>query len=409
MTGRSAERTPVWRAWGTVLTALVTSTVVVMGTLWGYAPFSALRPTSTVTALGENPPCIDVGMAGNAEWDSYSASQYELVAETTRDLGVGRIRIGANWGEIERTAGNRDWSDLDMRINAAHIAGLTPLLVIQTVPAWLQVPSGPVTDEHRQVAAQFGEFAGSVAARYGTMVDGYEIWNEPNLHKFWPNPDVGHYVELLKAAYPAIHAADSGATVVTGGLAPAPNTSTSIAPLTFLERLYALGGGDYADAIGMHPYSYPELPSGTSDWNTFRSLTDVSALMAARGDGAKKIWLTEYGAPTGGNSGVSPQLQADMVAQAIELARANDSLGPIFIYTLIDGGAERWDSEFHFGIYYADQSPKPAVAALQSAIAGCEFGGGSTEPPVGGGSVEPPIVGGPRPEQPLTSGSGFGS
>lgn len=72
--------------------------------------------------------------------------------------------------------------------------------------------------------------------------------------------------------------------------------------------------------------------------------------MAAHGDGDKKVWLTEYGAPTGGSSGVSPKLQAQMVAEAYELAAAHRSIGPIFIYTLIDGGAPNGDPERYFGL-----------------------------------------------------------
>lgn len=398
MTSRHPRQISAVRAWGTVVTAMLSSAVVVLGILWGYAPFGALRPSATVISLADQAPCQNIGMAGNAAWDSFSPEEYGLATEATREIGMGRVRIGANWGEIERIRGHRDWTELDMRIERARDAGLRPLLVIQTIPEWLSIPSGPITDEHRRFAAEFGEFAGAVADRFGHEVDDYEIWNEPNLHKFWPDPNVEHYVELLKAAYGEIHAADGDATVITGGLAPAPDGPQTIAPLTFLNRLYDLGGGDYSDAIGMHPYSYPELPSGNSEWNTFRSLTDVVDLMVSRGDGRKQVWLTEYGAPTGGSSGVSPQRQAEMVTEAYELATANRSIGPIFIYTLIDGGAPTWDSEAHFGLYYTNQSPKPAVAALQDAIRTCT-------PAPGAGSVGDDQ---PAPE-PTAPGNGGGA
>ena len=346
-------------------------------------------------------PCEIVGMAGNAQWDDFSASEYGQATRTTREIGMGRVRIGANWAEIETSPGVYDWSELDMRIGHALNAGLRPLLVVQTVPGWMAIPSGPITDKHRKFAAEYGEFAGAIADRYGDDVNEYEIWNEPNLHKFWPNPNVEHYVELLKAAYGRIHTADSHATVITGGLAPAPDGERTIAPLTFLDRLYDLGGGDFSDAIGMHPYSYPELPSGDSHWNTFRSLTDVVGLMSARGDGHKKVWLTEYGAPTGRYSGVSPEMQARMVAEAFELAAAHRSIGPIFIYTLIDGGAPTGDPERYFGLFYENQTPKPAVAALQDSISNCVAGTGS-----GSVGADTPTLGSP------TSGGGgaqFGS
>lgn len=371
METQSTQRVSRLRAWGTVLAAVVSSVVFVMGILMGYSPFSAFRPTATVTPLGTGVPCMDIGMSGNAAWDRMTSEEYARANQVTRDLGMGRVRIGANWGEIERARGVDDWSELDMRVREARDAGVVPLLVIQTAPDWLRIPSGPISDEHRAVAARYGEFAGKIAARYGDDVEGYEIWNEPNLHHFWPDPDVAFYFEILKAAYPAIHAADPEATVITGGLAPAPDSHQSIAPLTFLTTLYDLGVGQYSDAIGMHPYSYPELPSGQSQWNTFRSLDQVEGLMRSRGDGDKKIWLTEFGAPTGGLKGVSPQHQAATVVEAFHMARSDRALGPIFIYTLVDGDAHRADSEYHFGLYYEDRRPKPAVGALQEAVADC--------------------------------------
>lgn len=379
----------------------MSSVVFVLGVLWGYAPFTAFRPTAVTTPLGSHPPCMDIGIAGNAEWDQFTSAEYDLATETTRDLGIGRVRIGANWAEIERVRGQRDWSALDMRVNHARSAGLSPLLVIQSIPTWVALPTGAVSEHHREVARQFGDFAGEVAERYGDTADGYEIWNEPNLHKFWPNPNVSHYFELLKAAYPAIHAADGRATVITAGLAPAPDGANTIAPLTFLKRLYDLGGRGYSDAIGMHPYSYPELPSGDSDWNTFRSLSEVAHLMETRGDSDKKIWLTEYGAPTGGGSGVSPDMQARMVSEAFELSAAHRSIGPIFIYTLIDGGAPNWDSEAHFGLYYADMTPKPAAGALLNTIIECAPGDSVSENDSG------PLTG--QPSQGNGGGGTFGS
>ncbi|MFL0578395.1 hypothetical protein [Dietzia sp. 179-F 9C3 NHS] len=394
------RRVTSMRSWGTVVVAMISSGVFVLGVLWGYPPFSAFRPTSTVLSLDQGPGCHALGISGNAEWDRYSSDEYVQALRETRALGAGRVRIGANWGEIETEPGRRRWEALDERVRIARQAGLDPLLVLQTVPSWVTIPSGPTSPEHLRLAEGFGDFAHAVAARYGDDVDAYEVWNEPNLPRFWPEPDVTHYLEFLRAAYGAIHRADPGATVITGGLAPAPDANGSIAPLTFLQRLYDLGGREYLDAIGMHPYSYPEMPSGTSVWNTFRSLKDVKRLMASRGDWGKKIWITEYGAPTGGSNGVSPDAQAAMIVEAYRLAAEDPMLGPVFVYTMIDGGAPKWDPEFHFGLYYVDQTPKPAVRALQDAVVDC---------PVRDYDAEVPPPAGPHPGDSLPSAPGAGS
>lgn len=324
--------------------------------------------------LGREAGCADIGMSGNAEWDKISTAEYDRATGATRDLGMGRVRIGASWKEVESRAGQDDWSALDARVASARDAGLAPLLIIQDVPAWVEIPQGSgISQDVLDLALGYGEFAGRVAARYGSAVDDYEIWNEPNLDRFWPSPNPAQYMMFLKAAYPRIHAVDQEATVVSAGLAPAADTATTMSPMTYLTTMYDLGLRDYSDAVGMHPYSFPELPSGQSEWNTFRALTEIHDLMAQRGDGGKKIWLTEYGAPTAGMGGkpVSQQMQAQSVVEAYELARDTDYLGPIFIYTLVDGGGSSWSTEYHFGLYTDRWAPKPAAGALREALSQC--------------------------------------
>ena len=385
-TGPAGRVSPL-RSWGTVIVAMASSIAVVSGILWGYSPPPAHKPTATVESLRDQPPCLNIGMATNADWDVFSSEDYDLATETTRDLGMGRLRINANWSEVESNPGRYDWTALDMRMRHALDAGLTPLLLVHSVPDGQQVPGpGQITDAHRQFAANYARFAGAVADRYGDDVDGYEIWNEPNLPRFWPDPDVSHYVELIKAAYPAIHAADPTATVISAGLAPADDLRGRIEPVRFLTAFYDLGGNQYADAIGMHPYSHPEMPSHDASWNTFGKLDAIVELMRRNGDGDKKIWLTEYGAPTrpeAADRTVPVEKQAAMIAESYELATAHPAIGPIFIYTLIDNAESSNDPESHFGIYHWDQTPKPAAAAIQEAIRDCvDTGGGSVANPM---------------------------
>ena len=75
------------------------------------------------------------------------------------------------------------------------------------------------------------------------------------------------------------------------------------------------GAGPSLDAVAVHPYSYPALPRdpSTASWNTYERLPLLHDVMADHGDGAKQIWLTEFGAPTGTATGaVSLTTQATM-------------------------------------------------------------------------------------------------
>jgi hypothetical protein len=95
-------------------------------------------------------------------------------------------------------------------------------------------------------------FATAVAKRYGAQVNRYILWNEPNIHS-WLAPTSSckrHrctpvapnlYRSLVRAAYPAVKAADPGAQVIIGALSPRGQrlrTSTTVMrPLLFLRRL----------------------------------------------------------------------------------------------------------------------------------------------------------------------------
>lgn len=312
--------------------------------------------------------CPKLGIAGPANWERMEQEEFQAMLEEQATLGANWIRISANWHVIEGERGSYYWDNLDRRITAAVDAGFTPLLLIHTLPTWVEgfgvVGSG--------AAQQYGEFAGAVAQRYGDRVHAYEIWNEPNIERFWPDPDPVAYAELLAAAGPAIEAGDPDAEIITGGLAPATNIEgESYSGYTFLEQLYALGALEYVSAIAIHPYSFPERPSGMARWNTFRQLGLIRQLMRDNGDREKKIWLTEYGAPTAGRGGVGEREQAVMVAEALRLTWKDPSLGPIFMYTMYDIDFHEGDPESHFGLMHGPGDPKPSFTALRDVAAEC--------------------------------------
>jgi hypothetical protein len=207
-------------------------------------------------------------------------------------------------------------------------------------------------------------------------VHAYEVWNEANTPAFWtPSPNVAAYAALLKAAYPAIKDADPQATVLTAGTAPAPSDGTSISPVDFLKGLYANGAKGSFDAVAHHPYCWPAYPGDAQGWSAwyqmFGASTSLRTVMTANGDGAKKIWATEFGAPTNGPAGsyVTESQQAEMLQRGFTLWRSYDWAGPMLWYAGRDLGTATDTRENFFGIMRNDFTKKPAFAAYQ-ALAG---------------------------------------
>jgi hypothetical protein len=107
-------------------------------------------------------------------------------------------------------------------------------------------------------------------------------------------------------------------------------------------------------------------------------------VLASCGASDKKIWLTEYGAPTNGpgagatvtnyNLNASPDhvdeaLQAQMATDSVALATASPVVGALFWYSYQDLGTDPSTTENFYGLRRFDGSPKPAYSAFQTAIA----------------------------------------
>ena len=90
--------------------------------------------------------------------------------------------------------------------------------------------------------------------------------------------------------------------------------------------------------------------------------------MVANGDGAKKIWATEFGAPTKGPGAVSEATQAAMITRAYALYRSYAWGGPLFFYQGRDLSTVTSTRENFFGFLRHDFSRKPSYTAYQQAV-----------------------------------------
>lgn len=309
-------------------------------------------------------------------WDQERLDEY---FQQLKDLGVSWVRWDVDW-EVIQPYGleNYHWEGADRVAATAKKYGVHSLGIITFAPQWTQTKICPA-GKHCPPAdpAIFARFAGEVAARYRGTIDTWEIWNEPNYYIFWyPQPDAREYAELLQASYAAIKASNPSARVLSGGLASAEDEEgTALSPLTFLSTLYDAGAQNSFDILALHPYTYP----GPS--YSWQRITSVRNLMTENGDGAKPIWITEYGAPTGGSGReleigagggfdygadfMSEQAQSQMAAEIFSFRREQpDRIAKIFWYNLRDTGEGRASSENFFGLLRYDGSPKPAYTTI---------------------------------------------
>ncbi|MCX6467823.1 MAG: beta-xylosidase [Corynebacteriales bacterium] len=322
-----------------------------------------------VPATPQNP----LGVAAGSGLTTLSDADLARTLDMTAEGGMRWIRFDVPWSSVEATRGQYDWAATDRVVDAARARGLTILGIVDTTPTWARLP-GALDKEFSlpNDTAAFGNFAGLAARRYADRITAWEVWNEPNIVNFAaPAPDVAVYGRMLSAASIAIRTnAAPGVTIVTAGLSPAVDGGGNIAPTRFLSTLYRVADSASWDAVGIHPYSYPYLPldSSSKSFNAFAQLPALYATMRRNGDGAKKLWVTEYGAPTGGTSKqrVSEQFQADSLWSAIMSTRSRGHFGPFFVYSLRDAGTDTSDVEDNFGLLRNDFSPKKAYGAVRA-------------------------------------------
>ena len=309
-------------------------------------------------------PAAGLGFGDGAQLTWLSAAEINREMDAVQKTGATWCRVLIPWSDVEKTKGQFDWAQTDMVVNAAIARNLKVLGVVAYTPEWARAPgtyfTAPPTD-----ASAYGEFAATVARRYGNNVSNWQLWNEPNYPIFFGylTKNAARYTDLVKAAYPAIKAVQPRSTIVLAGFSP---VSGDEAPPLFLQEMYEAGAQGYFDAAAAHPYVFPGGigSEGEIGWSEVGRLHDI---MAANGDGTKKIWLTELGAPTSeAPEGVSQQEQAKQIIDVLRAAAATSFSGPAFVYSVRDTDtANRDDNESNYGVLLtSDWQPKFAASVF---------------------------------------------
>jgi hypothetical protein len=268
----------------------------------------------------------------------------------------------------------------DRAVANARAHGLSIIGVAAYAPPWARAAGCATGDAAHCLPADpttYSRFMFAAAARYGSQSDNpwlrgsittWQIWNEPNHQDYTkPKPNLDVYTAMLKGSYRNIKSIDPTATVIAGGFAPAPDSSdgTEYEPATFLEGMYARGAKGYFDAVGHHPYAYPFNPLEPQSWNAYTQTYGLYAIMSKHGDGAKKIWGTEVGAPTGSDSRALTESQQAQWVHDYYLGwdtAYRSFTGPLVWLSARDSGsdpANRWEN---MGLIRRDGTQKPSYA-----------------------------------------------
>jgi hypothetical protein len=315
------------------------------------------------------------------------------LAEALNDavkVGVGWIRADLSWADVQPESPDLFiWDKFDRIVDQAHQRGLQVLPILNYTPVWARL-AGCSTDHCAPAdPSQFATFAGAAVQRYSrTGLRTWEIWNEPNSSAFWqPSADPVSYVRLLQASSATIRKADPGAFVLLGGLTNRETTGGDVSIADFLLRPKE-SPLLYVDALAVHPYTFPYPASRLGPWSSpwqpaGSGLPYLRDILAKAGSPGMPIWITEYGAPTGGPGNawdgstnvlssaldhVTEEQQAAIASDAVATAASQPIIGALFWYAYQDFSYPLDTTESYYGIKRSDGSEKPSFGALTEAI-----------------------------------------
>lgn len=305
------------------------------------------------------------------------ATPIERQIELTSQLGVGWVTLPISWSfyeyepEAHLTPGTDQyerWERLGDQLAVARAGGLKVMVTFMTTPPWAQefadARSGPAPDRY----ADFAQFVDDLTRRYGSQIDAYATWNEPNIDLFWLRPDPAAYARLHVLAASTIRANDPTATVVLGPIAGNASNAYS-----YLTAVYENGVKGTVNRVGwnVYPPGAPWVRGGRESYDGFS--TALSSLLR-RLDPGRRVWLAETGwstcrgCPGGTPNVVSASRQADYLLSALAIKRRyfRGLVDRMFVYSLADGpDASSW-SQSH-GLVRVDFTRKSAYNALRGA------------------------------------------
>ncbi len=332
-------------------------------------------PTVLIATIDTSSSTVGIADSGLYFMD---AEELTVAIEQLQSLGITQIRVFLPWRAIETSDDTYDWTQADLLLDTAASYGIAVVAAVTSSPTWASDYGGLVANGEPNSSTAYADFVGALAERYGTAandgdakISAYEIWNEPNGFTGWyPEPDAEQYTALLQAAYTAIKAVDSDATVIAGALGTGISIGTlTVNPVTFLTEMYAAGAAGYFDALSFHPYNYTSMFSeGTSFANSaIAQLAELREIMDAHGDSDLLIWVTEYGQPS---TQVSEANQAAYIADFLAAWSELTGVGPAFLYSLIDTATGSATAEDNLGLFTDDWTAKAVVEVIKAWIAG---------------------------------------
>lgn len=209
--------------------------------------------------------------------------------------GFTYVRRGFMWQAIEKEKGVYDFATYDAFVADCKARGIRILGCIALQNKLYGHPKDP------EGRAGYAAYAAALAEHYKDADIIWELWNEPNVRTFWgwhgkhnSEAYAAEYVALVKAAVPAMRAANPDAIIMAGAV-----SGLWEAPHLWMEHCFRMGILDTGiNAWSVHPYSLKCPEDYVASYARMRA-----AMVASGADGKIPVINSERGYPIGKKEG----------------------------------------------------------------------------------------------------------
>ena len=315
--------------------------------------WSAMQAMAQKPALPSN--VIPDGLGYNIHFTDAKPGEMEMLA----DSGATIIRMDFGWGGTEREKGVYDFSAFERLTDSLEKHNIRPLYILDYSNRHYDEGLSPYSDEGR---AAFAKWAAAATVHFKDRGIIWEMYNEPNIHFWKPEPKPDDYIKLALETGKAIREAAPNELYI--------GPATSEIDMDFLEQCFKSGLLEYWDAVSVHPYRQKGPETAIPEYAKLRWLIDKYAPEGKH----IPILSAEWGYSSAWGN-YNDDIQGKMLPRQWMVNLACDV--PISLwYDWHDDGRDPKEAEHHFGTtnfeYHRDRTPvydpKPSYLAAKTFI-----------------------------------------
>ena len=265
--------------------------------------------------------------------------------DASSDLGVGWVRVDANWWVMEPSQGNYQWGPLDETVARANAAGLQVFMTLAYTPDWVSRHGDTDAFSGNDVpdsSSEWSSFVSAAVTHYRTLgVRHFGIWNEPNLQGFFEGTVSEYASTILVPGAAAVRSACNDCFVLGPDLANVGECDV------YLEDVFGEVPADTFDIFTHHIYQgFPETGDEIWDGDRYFEVLDGQRFPFTRKDIRQildaagyqgEVWITETGeraTPVGDDD--AEQDQATHITLALDEQLSRGWVTNTFFYEILD-------------------------------------------------------------------------